>query len=159
MNQFSWLYYCFAAQYYDKVFHFSYKSNSIATRFVPILLFSCSILHNNTECNIQICYSWTNGMHTKIHCSAFWRVWHFRTAQKLSVTFLKILKTYVIHTMSGNKVHIHPLYVFDSVLGPFRGCACLLWFVLHFFGLVLKGLTLFGPCECIVLFCPSRCLV
>ena len=166
LNHFYWLYYCFAVQYYDKVFHFSYRSKSIATRFVTILLFSrsillfsSSILHNNTQCNIQIWYSWTNGMHTKIHCSAFWRVWHFRTAQKLSDTFLRILKTYVIHTMSGNKVHIHPLYEFDSVVGTFRGCACLLLFVLHFFGLVLEGLTLFGPCECIVLFCPSRCLL
>jgi hypothetical protein len=161
----SWLYYCFVVQYYDKVFHFSYKCNSIATHFVTtllfsrsILLFSCSILHNHKECNIQIWYSWTNGMHTKIHCSTFWRVWHTLTARKLTVTFLRRFTPNVKCVMSCNLVHIHPLYVFVSVVGTFWSCARLLFFFPLLFCLLFVGLTLFGPWECIVLFGPSRCL-
>ena len=92
----------------------------------------------------QIWYSWTNGMHTKIHCSTFCRVWHTLTASKLSVTILRRCTHLVKCGMSFNLVHIHPLYVFVSVVGSFWSCACLLLFFSLLFCLPCCGLTLFG---------------
>ena len=76
----------------------------------------------------------------------------------MTVAFLRTLKSSVYLTMPCKLVHIHPLYVFVSVVGTFCSCARLLLFVPHFFGLVLNGVTLLGSCESNVLFCPSRCL-
>ena len=46
--------------------------------------------------------------------------------------------------MSSNLVHIHPLYVFVSVVGTFWSCACLLLFFSLLFCLPSGDLTLFG---------------
>ncbi len=77
---------------------------------------------------------------------------------KLSVTFLRRFTHLVKCVMSSNLVHIHPLYVFVSVVGTFWSCACLFLFFFLLFCLPPLVLPCLGPRECIVLFGPSRCL-